>query len=91
MAFYVALHYVEAFFTKSALPEDQEHEIRNRMISVSSDPELKRIRGKYINLYSKSKLARYNPTSHSFINPAEVGNYIKDASDFIPHSLGYAP
>ncbi len=91
VAFYIALHYVEAFFAKKEIfPQDSSHEVRNSVISNCDEPELIAIKGKYLALYSKSKLARYNPTSHTFLGK-DAPDFIKDGSSEIPRMLGYTP
>jgi hypothetical protein len=90
VAFYVALHYVEAFFAKKSIfPQDAVHEMRNRTINNSPEPELKKIQGRYLALYSRSKVARYNPQSHMFL-AKDAPLFIRDGTQEIPKLLGYA-
>jgi len=89
VAFYVAVHYVEAYFTSTGLPEDQRHNVRNQVLSASSDSRLRKIRGRYMALYNRSRFARYFPTSHARIRPDEAKRFAGDACVFIPKSLGY--
>jgi hypothetical protein len=89
VAFYVAVHYVEAFLTKVGHPQDQHHPERNKIIATAPEPELTGIARRYLALYNRSRFSRYWPTSQRFIRPDEASKFVADACELIPKALGF--
>jgi hypothetical protein len=59
MAFYAALHYVDAYVTQHVGSSPKDHSVRNRLISTVGS--LQTIEISYGNHYSASRLSRYEP------------------------------
>lgn len=71
--FYSALHYVDAFLAKSDR-HPNGHPTRNKLVATT--PELQSIYTKYINLYERSREARY--TLLQFSQQYVLGLYTQD-------------
>ena len=70
VAFYIALHYVDAALAKLKPPKHpQNHPARNRFVNLYLPSDIAQY---YLYLYNQSKIARYFPDSEKRISPVTV-------------------
>ena len=90
--FYVSMHYIDAVLSQDTLLADDlrdptDHPTRNRAISQCSG--LTPVRSMYLNLYNRSRDARYNRICfpNDFINKLEIISF-KPVQQYLRKQLG---
>jgi len=72
VAFYTALHYVDACLARYAIHPNSHQGRNGRNSEVSRNRNLRRVATKYLILYGRSRYSRYIPFSERNIKPSEV-------------------
>lgn len=75
MAFYAALHYVDAYCCQKAGGSLNDHMARNTFVNTATD--LSNIAPLYNRMYSRSRVARYDPGAR--FRRSEVQALLNDA------------
>jgi len=91
IAFYVALHYIQAYLSKNRFKTDfishtERNDYLKQYVSVR-DQRIDRVLLKYISLYKLSRKCRYSACYFHYLKPAFICNYFVFALQDLPKQL----
>lgn len=91
VAFYVALHYVEAYLCANGwrwifVGHRERNDYLKRVVSVR-DRKIGKILPKYLGLYKYSTLTRYRPCFYHYVRLNDLSSHYKFALEDLPKAL----